>query len=573
MSEHTGTPRPAQGPETADEPLGDDLCLEDMQWVVRGALAVGGPLLSAGERVLARRLLEMQGPPARLWARLATRKGEVFRVEDIDYQGVPDVGAALDALAQLDLAHEHMPPRLRAEALTVPELREVCRELGLRVGGRRAELVERLTERGDWRRGRVFRVVGKGLLWRLELLWFRDPWRDRSARILERIGQVRWVDYAPTGGGRPFPSRGALRDYLRALGGEALEPEQALTLIQQASPRPQHLRRLDPRRIRARRLVEVARQLEREGEPARAAALYQGLLEAGSRHPGAVVHRLSLALAAAGEPGAGAAACATWRDAVAPERRPALERTGRRLAKAAGQTWRPARPLRGAPQRTLRLARQEGEGPRPRWGEDQEHVELAVARALAPRVALHGENLIWTTLFGLVFLDLYWLPVPDMLPVPYLSGPLDLGSPAFFEARAEAMSARLEELRQGGGPARISAHHARYEGARVGGVDWALAPLPLLRAVVEGVGGEGLCALLGRLAREGWSAARGLPDLVLLPGEARRLDDALPARVGEGLLLIEVKGAGDSLRDEQRVWIDHLLEAGVPVEVWKVEAT
>jgi hypothetical protein len=36
------------------------------------------------------------------------------------------------------------------------------------------------------------------------------------------------------------------------------------------------------------------------------------------------------------------------------------------------------------------------------------------------------------------------------------------------------------------------------------------------------------------------------------------------------MLLAEVKGPGDSLRDEQRVWMHRLLELGVPTEVWKV---
>ncbi|MCB9742989.1 MAG: VRR-NUC domain-containing protein [Alphaproteobacteria bacterium] len=569
MSPDNGTPADDSPPT---EPLGDELCLEDMQWVVRGALGVAGPLLSAGERLLARRLLELEGPPGRLWARLATRRGEVFRAEDIDYLGVPDVDAALDALIARDLAHEGLPARLRAETLTVPELKEVCRELGLPRGGRRADLLERVAAQPGWRRGRVFRVAGKSLLRRLELLWFRDPWRDRSARILERLGQVRWVDYTPTGGGRPFSGRAAMGGYLRALAGEALEPEQALALIRVARPRPAHLRRLDPRRLRLRRLSEALRQLERDGEAERAAGLYAELLGLELRRPGPLVHRLSLALAAAGRPGEGAAVCAAWRDRVAPDMAPALERTGRRLSRAAGQTWIPAPPLRKPRTRTLKLPRGEGPGARPLWGAGEEHVEQAVARALLPREAVHGENLIWTTLFGLCFLDLYWLPVPDMLPVPYLAGPLDLGRPDFYEARAEAMEARLSALRAGEGAALVEAHHARWQGARVAGVDWSLAPLPLLLRVVEGMGGEGLVALLGRLAREGWSAARGLPDLVLPPGAPLQLADAHPARVGEGMLLIEVKGEGDSLRDEQRVWIDHLLGAGVPVEVWKVES-
>ena len=63
----------------------------------------------------------------------------------------------------------------------------------------------------------------------------------------------------------------------------------------------------------------------------------------------------------------------------------------------------------------------------------------------------------------------------------------------------------------------------------------------------------------------------GLPDLVVCPGPAVRLPDAFPSQLPEGLLLAEVKGPGDTLRDAQVVWIDHLLARGATVEVWKVE--
>jgi hypothetical protein len=57
---------------------------------------------------------------------------------------------------------------------------------------------------------------------------------------------------------------------------------------------------------------------------------------------------------------------------------------------------------------------------------------------------------------------------------------------------------------------------------------------------------------------------------VVLPGPEARLPDAHPARLPAGLVLAEVKGTGDVLRDEQLVWQDRLLRAGVAVEVWSV---
>ncbi|MBW1877749.1 MAG: VRR-NUC domain-containing protein [Deltaproteobacteria bacterium] len=78
--------------------------------------------------------------------------------------------------------------------------------------------------------------------------------------------------------------------------------------------------------------------------------------------------------------------------------------------------------------------------------------------------------------------------------------------------------------------------------------------------------------ILETLLREGWRAARGLPDLVVLPGPRIRLPGAMPSRLGEGLVLAEVKGPTDSVRDEQAAWFDRLLGAGAKVELWQVSA-
>ena len=53
-------------------------------------------------------------------------------------------------------------------------------------------------------------------------------------------------------------------------------------------------------------------------------------------------------------------------------------------------------------------------------------------------------------------------------------------------------------------------------------------------------------AILERLARHGWSVARGLPDLYVLPGAPARLESAVPARLYDRDLLVEIKGPTDA---------------------------
>ncbi|MCK6522193.1 hypothetical protein L6R49_12205, partial [Myxococcota bacterium] len=298
----------AETAEVAEAPVyPGDWSLGDVRRVAEGALVVAAGLLSAGERVMAGRIAALSGPEGRLWARMAGRQGEVFRLDHLVYSDVPDVEAAVDALVALDLAQRTVSPRQAAEAFTVEELKEVCRAQGLPVGGRRELLVERLATRRGWLRVGVVRAACKGLLRRLELLWFRDRWRDRSAFLLERLGHARWARYPLTPAEPPFLSRHELLRFEEAarLAPGDQPPEAVLDALRTCPARPAQHRALDRRRLLTRLVLEEARGLERQGEPARAAALYEAVLNLGFAAPGPVAARLALALEAMGQPAAG----------------------------------------------------------------------------------------------------------------------------------------------------------------------------------------------------------------------------------------------------------------------------
>ena len=79
-----------------------------------------------------------------------------------------------------------------------------------------------------------------------------------------------------------------------------------------------------------------------------------------------------------------------------------------------------------------------------------------------------------------------------------------------------------------------------------------------------------LVAILERLLHEGWQAARGLPDLILLPGPPIVLE-SFPRRLGSELCLVELKSPKDTLSDAQRFWLHTLIKEGSRAEVWRVE--
>lgn len=515
------------------------------------------------------RLMDLDGPAGRLWVRLVARKGSVFRQDGLAFDDVPDVPGALGELEERDLVHRGIPWPRRLQLLRVPELKALLRTRGQRVSGKRAELVERLLPRPAPDRIGTWRVSGGSFLRRLERVWFRSGWRDRSSLLLERIGQVKWVDHPITPPVPAFETRGAWRDFELALR-RLQEPQELLEAVRDSRPRGVAFRGLDARPKRSKQLMEALRELERQGESARCARDYQALLELGVSRPGAVVQRLAQCLDKTGRPGEGAAVCLAWRERVSAENQPALERTGRRLARKAKKGWPPLAPLRKAPERDLVLEMRPGR-PRPRWGPQEESIEAAVQRHCAHQQVLRAENGLWTTLFGLLFFDLFWVPVPGMLPVPGMDGPLDLGTPSFVAHREARFQDRLAQLAEGEGARLLAEHHAQADRAQVRGVIWQIAPLEVLQAVVRGAG-AGLAPVMARLGREGWSAQRGLPDLVLVPGPGGAVPDLLPSRLRGGLLCVEVKGPTDSLRDAQAVWHDRLLAAGLAVEIWKVRA-
>jgi Fanconi-associated nuclease 1 len=196
-------------------------------------------------------------------------------------------------------------------------------------------------------------------------------------------------------------------------------------------------------------------------------------------------------------------------------------------------------------------------------------IEDAVRGVLGSCPVVGGENSIWRTLFGLLFFDLLWLPVPGMLPVEGLDAPLDYGTRHFASARAGLLAARLKDLSEGHGAAIMGAGLG-HRGCSIRGVNWRFSDAELL-AVVGALPGPLVAGVLERMAWEGERSWSGLPDLLVLDGGGISIEGAFPARLPGGPLFVEVKGPGDSLRDGQRVWIDRLLALGARVEVWRVE--
>ena len=569
---------------------------EDLTRALTEALAAEGHLLSAGERVVLHTFLDLPEAAASLYARLHSRNGALFRIDGLSYADVRDVAAAAETLVDEGFAwsgERSLPARRLATTLTVPELRAASRALGRSPQGRRAELLARLADPAA--RPVVVRPTlllrHEGLFRRMARLFLGRRDGDLSRLLLERMEVVRYPAYTPTGGLGLFEDRRSLLAWEAALARDAtlaglpaaqargalvsgLEAE--LAAVEALPPPPPWRARLSARRLAAARAAAGARELERLERHSEANAAYERLLAAVVVAPGDLVQRRALTLAALDRPAEGAALCQHWLDRVAPAAKVGVARTGRRLARIAGSGWAPPPPLTTPRTRSLSLPLASSTGTRPAWRspDGPQPLEAALVSTLAGlgRTAVHAEGLLWRTLFGLLFADVLFAPVPGMLPTPLRSRPLDLGEEGFVPRRQSLVDAILAALRAGEAPDRLAHAWSSRAGEAIAGIAWTRFPLPLLQQVAHDLGGRALAAVLEAVAWDWRAAPRGLPDLVILAGPALRLDHALPSRLPAHALLAEVKGPGDHLRDAQRVWLDRLLSYDVPTELWKVRA-
>ncbi|KAA1469402.1 hypothetical protein DENSPDRAFT_816316 [Dentipellis sp. KUC8613] len=173
----------------------------------------------------------------------------------------------------------------------------------------------------------------------------------------------------------------------------------------------------------------------------------------------------------------------------------------------------------------------------------------------------HCEGSIVSTLFGLLFWDVIFAPIPGAFETPYQSAPLDIAEDTFFYSRQELIEKRLLELEEGSARQILQTVDEQHREKKTWcvGVRWDLFPREDLLQVVELFDGKAL-ATICRLFCEDYAQRRaGVPDLFLWHTEDKLCK------------FVEVKGPGDTLQENQKVWIDVLLRAGVAVEVCLVE--
>ena len=489
-----------------------------------------------------------------LLVRMVMRKGELFRLGRLRYDeiGCPRSAAApliaagwLDGEPAIDIAQ-------LCGLLTKTELAEAFPLLPR--GARKAEQLDILRdEYGDavrtlagWRiDDQLLRLSIAPLCDRLRLMFFGNLHQDWSEFVLSELGIFRYeqVDLSLAQG---FSSRQDIDDYLhlhacrqRFHDGEAPE---AVAADLPAMPYPNDW--LEQRRSKL--LFQIAQHYERSAELAAALRLY-----ADCAWPGARLRAIRV-LERCGQPDA------AFGLAQQAERQPESEAEKQQL-------------LRVMP----RLRRQLGHGKMPQAAAAPiiRH-DLALQRA-APGVpveavlashlshagapAVYVENTLINSLFGLLFWDAVFAPLPGAFFHPFQSGPADLHSADFRRRRASQFDAGFAQLDNGGYRQAIWRNFGAKAGIQSPFVFWEAIDEPLLAMALDCLPPLHLRKCFERILQDIKTNRSGLPDLIQFwPAEKR-------------YQMIEVKGPGDRLQDNQVRWLHYFAEHGMPVAVCYVQ--
>ncbi|KAI0699994.1 VRR-NUC domain-containing protein [Cytidiella melzeri] len=172
----------------------------------------------------------------------------------------------------------------------------------------------------------------------------------------------------------------------------------------------------------------------------------------------------------------------------------------------------------------------------------------------------HCEGRIVTTIFGLLFWDIIFAPIPGAFETMYQVAPLDIAEETFYTSRQELFQARLAEIKEGKAVELLTASYDKHgpEKRVCVGVRWDLFERQDLLEIVEYLDSAGLAAICQVLAEDYGNRTSGVPDLIIWNNELSTCK------------FVEVKGPGDSLQENQKTWIAVLLQAGIPVEVCHV---
>jgi hypothetical protein len=519
-----------------------------------------GDLLTDEEHAFIGTFGALPQPSRALFVRMVMRKGTLFRASKLNYA---EIGCANEAA-------RHLLPTgwiTQDPVITLDELFELLlkSEIGAifrlslhEKGARKDEQREALRAQfGDarafssWYRDAgdtAYAILAKPLCDLLRLIFFGNLRQDWTEFVLSDLGVFKYEPVEFSGASRGFRNRRDIDHYLELHAcKERFDAGASLEQVLQSLPAPSADNDwLNSRRERL--LYQVAQHAEKQRDWNNAFALY-----ADCRFPGA----RGRAIRVLEKDGQYARAFALLTQAnQAPEsdaERQQLQRIAPRLQRKLGYEKSASHRHRAVQRIDLSLPM-----PQHDWwveGVVRDHL----TRADAP--VFYVENALINALFGLLCWRAIFSAIPGAFFHPFHRGPADLHSADFFHRREAAFRHCLAELDSEAYRATIAATYAQKCGIQSPFVAWDALSAELIGMALDCIPALHLKQWFDRILLDIKANRSGFPDLIQFWPAERRYH------------MIEVKGPGDRLQDNQLRWIEYCATHQMPISVCYLQWT
>jgi tetratricopeptide (TPR) repeat protein len=514
-------------------------------------------LLNDEERAFIDDFARLPQPAQALLVRMVMRKGVLFRASKLAYAEIGDARQAVAPLLACGWVHDQPPLDLSTlfSLLRKDELSQCFKAHGIKGTEKKTDLLERLLPLYEhvqpldqWFSGVdevIFAVQVMPLCDRLRLLYFGNLYQEWSEFVLADLGIYRYEKVEFSLESRGINQREDIDTCLNLhTCRQALDDAEPLEDLATEALAIQTLNPWLSMR-RAKLLFQIGQQAERQQAWPLALSVYGQ-----SSYPGARVRRIRVLERAERY----AEAMALLQQAQAApendEETQHLLRIQPRLLKKLGQGGVMKRKARTVTRLDLSVT------PLP-----DHSVERLIQQHLAEAGSEvhYVENALINSLFGLLCWPAIFAPLPGAFFHPFHSAPSDLYSPDFYQRRAALFDECLSRLDDERYLAVIRDTYVNKFGLQSPFVFWGALTPELLEQALHCLPAAHLNRWFRRLLQDIKANRTGMPDLIQFYPEQRRYR------------MIEVKGPGDRLQDNQLRWLDFCAEHEMPVVVCYVQ--
>lgn len=519
-------------------------------------------LLDTSERDFLQAFPDLPQPSRALLVRMVMRQGPLFRASRLVYEEIGCPLACAGPLAALGWVDADTALTID-ELFTVATRPELSRIFPAAAGSKHARKSAWLDairadhpeprRYGQWApeaTDRAIRTTIDPLCDRLRLMFFGNLHQDWSEFVLADLGVYQYESVAFPPSARAFRTRADIDAYLalhacRAALDSLINDEDIAALVAATMAVEIDIDNPWLETRRAKLLFRVGNHAERLSHWTTAFDAYLRSTWPGARHRRIRVLERDGRFAQAFE-----LACQALREPESEAEGQRVARMMGRLRKAIGQPAEPAPRESAIERETLVLP----------YPDEPFAVEYVARDHLGTDTApvFYVENGLINSLFGLLCWEAVFAPVPGAFFHPFQRGPADLHAPDFLAKRAETFARCLSQLDSGAYRQTIRRHFEQKAGLQSPFVFWSMLTDELLEWALACLPAAHLKLWFARLLADIRENRSGLPDLIRFWPAEQRYE------------LIEVKGPGDKLQDNQTRWLRYCISHGMPVRVLDV---